>query len=108
LESELVIPIIQTLWQLRRANLVDTELFGMYRFYENEQRGVGTAFAHDASQANAFSKLIRYQSHLLRKLALLKKELREVQSCRPIDVVSTMTSSCPSEKRHNPTAEGQK
>src|SRR6266536_734036 len=38
LEFELVITMIQTLWQLRRANIVDTELFQMYRFYENEER----------------------------------------------------------------------
>jgi hypothetical protein len=67
-EAEFVVSIIQTLWQLRRANLIDTELFAMYRFYENEERGVGTAFANDASQANSFSKLIRYQAHLQRKL----------------------------------------
>ena len=83
-EAELVVTIIQTLWQLRRSNLVDTELFAMYRFYENEERGVGTAFANDAAQANSFSKLIRYQAHLLRKLALVKKELSELQERRSL------------------------
>ena len=92
-EDELVKMIIQTLWQLRRANTVDTELFGMYRFYENEERGVGTAFAHDASQGNAFSKLIRYQNHLLRKLVVLKKELSELQSHRSLDANVGPTST---------------
>jgi len=107
LEFELVITIIQTLWQLRRANIVDTELFQMYRFYENEERGVGIAFASDASQANSFSKLIRYQNHLLRKLALIKKELSELQSHRVLDVASSdelrPASASPSDL--NPTAE---
>jgi hypothetical protein len=83
-EAEYVVSIIQTLWQLRRANLVDTELFAMYRFYENEERGVGTAFANDASQANSFSKLIRYQAHLQRKLSLLKKDLSDLQQRRSL------------------------
>src|SRR5205809_1917921 len=95
LEAELVNMIIQTLWQLRRANIVDTELFQMYRFYENEERGVGTAFAHDASQGNAFSKLVRYQSHFLRKLSLLKKDLSELQSHRSLNVVGAAPSTSP-------------
>jgi hypothetical protein len=91
-EAEFVVSIIQTLWQLRRANLIDTELFAMYRFYENEERGVGTAFANDASQANSFSKLIRYQAHLQRKLALLKKELSELQDRRSLVMTTESTA----------------
>src|SRR4051812_38161544 len=34
LEAELVNTLIQTMWQLRRAKVVDSELFEMYRFYE--------------------------------------------------------------------------
>jgi hypothetical protein len=81
-ESEIVINIIHTLWQLRRANLIDTELFAMYRFYDNEQLGIGTAFANDAGQTNSFSKLIRYEAHLLKKFAGLKKDLSELQERR--------------------------
>lgn len=79
LEEEQVKTIAETRWQLRRANLVDTELFQIYRFYENEDRGVGTAFAQDATQGNAFSKLTRYQAHLLRKLQTAEKELARLQ-----------------------------
>ncbi|MGA3282880.1 MAG: hypothetical protein ABSD57_00275 [Verrucomicrobiota bacterium] len=82
LEEEQVRTIIETRWQLRRANLVDTELFQMYRFYEQEQRGVGTAFAQDAIQGNAFSKLTRYQSFLLRKLQAAEKELDRLRAVR--------------------------
>lgn len=92
-EYELANMILQTLWQLRRANTIDTELFGMYRFYENEERGVGTAFAHDASQGNAFSKLIRYQDHLLRKMVVLRKQLSELQSHRSLDAICGLTST---------------
>lgn len=82
LEEEQVRTIIETRWQLRRANLVDTELFQMYRFYEQEQRGVGTAFAQDAIQGNAFSKLTRYQNFLLRKLQAAEKELNRLKAVR--------------------------
>ena len=82
LEEEQVKAIAETRWQLRRANLVDSELFGIYGIYENEQRGVGTAFAQDATQGNSFSKLTRYQAHLLRKAQTAEKELLRLQSCR--------------------------
>jgi hypothetical protein len=52
-EEEAVRSIIDVRWQMRRANLVDSELFQIYRFYKGEDRGVGTSFAHDAAQANA-------------------------------------------------------
>jgi len=64
--------------------LVDTELFQMYRFYEEEQQGVGTAFAHDAIHGNAFSKLTRYQNFLLRKLQAAEKELNRLMAVRAV------------------------
>src|SRR5579872_5534648 len=67
-EEELVKTIIETRWQLRRANVVDTELFQIFGYYKGQNRGVGTAFAQDAVQGNAFTKLTRYQAFLLRKL----------------------------------------
>ena len=79
LEEEAVRTIIETRWQIRRANIVDTELFQIFSFYEGEDRGVGTAFAHDAAQANAFSKLIRYQGYLLRRLQTAEKELAQLK-----------------------------
>ncbi len=82
LEEEQVRTIIETRWQLRRANVVDTELYQIYSVYEGEPRGVGTAFAQDATQGNAFTKLTRYQSFLLRKLALAEKELARLQEIR--------------------------
>ena len=91
LELEQVRTIIETRWQLRRANLADTELFQMYRFYEREQRGVGTAFAQDATQGNAFSKLVRYQSFLHRKLKAAEQELERLRSAR----LATQTTTNP-------------
>ena len=84
LEEEQVRTISETRWQLRRATKVDTELFQMYRFYEGEERGVGTAFAQDASQGNAFSKLTRYQGSLIRILQNAEKALAELKKRRPI------------------------
>ena len=80
LEEELVRTIIETRWQLRRANLVDSELFQIYSFYQGENRGVGTAFAQDATQGNAFSKLTRYQGFLLRKLRQAERELSDLKT----------------------------
>ena len=79
LEEELVRSIIETRWQLRRANLVDSELFEIYANYEGQKRGVGTAFAQDATQGNAFSKLTRYHGFLLRKLRLAEQGLLELK-----------------------------
>jgi hypothetical protein len=88
LEEEQVRTIIETRWQLRRADLVDTELFQIYRFYEREQRGVGTAFAQDATQGNAFSKLTRYHGFLLRKLQSAEKELERLKAVRAVTQVT--------------------
>lgn len=82
IEEAEVQTIIESRWQLKRANVVDTELFKIYSFYEQEERGVGTAFAQDASQGNAFTKLTRYQAFLLRKMRSAEKELRLLKSMR--------------------------
>ena len=83
LEQEQVLSIIHTLWQLRRANVVDTELFQMYQICDGQRGGVGTAFAQDATQGNSFTKLARYQSFLLKKLDVARKELALLQSTHP-------------------------
>jgi len=80
LEEEQVRTIIETRWQLHRANLVDSELFQIYGFFKGENRGVGTAFAQDTTQGNAFSKLTLYQTFLLRKLDHAQRELRELKA----------------------------
>ena len=84
LEEEQVKSIVETRWQLRRATRADTELFQIYGFLDGAQRGVGTAFAQDSVQGNAFTKLTRYQGFLLRKLQLAEKELRTLQAARPL------------------------
>src|SRR5512133_526260 len=95
-EEELVRSIIETRWQLRRANVVDSELFQIYGFYKGQNRGVGTAFAQDATQGNAFTKLTRYQGFLLRKLKQTEEELAQLQTERAKAVsLSTLTISVP-------------
>ena len=42
LEEELVESIIENQCQLRRANLVDRELFQSHTLYQGQHRGVGT------------------------------------------------------------------
>src|SRR3954454_22995557 len=39
LEEEQVLAIIHTLWQLRRANVVDTQLFEMYQVCDGQRGG---------------------------------------------------------------------
>jgi hypothetical protein len=80
LEEEPVRTIIETRWQLRRATLVDSELFQIYGNYKGQDRGVGTAFAQDATQGNAFSKLTQYQSFLLKKLRLAEQDLERLKA----------------------------
>jgi hypothetical protein len=80
LEEQEVKTIIETRWQLSRTDLVENELYQMFGFYEDQERGVGTAFANDASQANAFSKLARYQGFLIRKLQIAEKKLAELKA----------------------------
>jgi hypothetical protein len=84
LEEEEVKTLIETRWKLRRAAKLDPELFQMYRFYEGEERGVGTAFAQDATQGNAFSKLTRYQGSFIRILRTAEKALAELKKQRPL------------------------
>ena len=84
LEEELVRSIIESRWQLRRANLVDSELFQIYSHYQGEDRGVGTAFVQDATQGNAFTKLTRYQSFHLRKIQLAEKDLARLKGLRTV------------------------
>jgi len=85
LEEAEVRTAIETRWSLQRTNLVETELYQSYGFYEKEQRGVGTAFAQDATQGNAFSKLARFESHLLKKLRSAEGELRRLRAARGND-----------------------
>ena len=94
LEEELVRSIIETRWQLRRANLVDSELFQIYAIYRGQHRGVGTAFAQDATQGNAFTKLTRYQSFLLRKLRLTERDLLELKdkSNQAVPIVGSLVA----------------
>ena len=61
LEEEPVRSIIESRWQLRRANVVDSELFQIYSHYQGEDRGVGTAFAQDATQGNALDEVRRLE-----------------------------------------------
>ena len=53
-EAELMKAIIETHWQLRRINQVETELYQIYSFYEGNKCRVGTAFAHDAVSPTLF------------------------------------------------------
>jgi hypothetical protein len=92
-EEELVRSIIETTWRLRRMGLVESHLFQMYGHYKGEDRGVGTAFAQDATQGNAFSKLVNYETFLTKKLhraeeALARLKSKTATALRPTAIVS--------------------
>ena len=107
LEEEQVLIIIHTLWQLRRANMVDTELFQMYQFHDGERGGVGTAFAQDATQGNSFTKLTRYQSFLLKKAETARKELAWLQAARKAKDLAVLTGTSNPTLLAQPTPPGE-
>ena len=73
--DELIRLVAENLWRLKRCSKVDAELFQMYGKYEGQDRGVGTAFAQDATHGNAFSKLARYRASYFRELIATMKLL---------------------------------
>jgi len=83
IEHELVEIIISTLWRMRRALKIESGLISMYRVYQNQDGGVGCAFAHDASQLACFQRLSRYEVALERRLFRTLREFQEIRAARP-------------------------
>ena len=54
----------------------------MYRTYEGADRGLATAFAHDASQMDSLGRLTRYETSLERRFLRLLHELQRLQAVR--------------------------
>lgn len=74
--------LIEFKWRLMRLTKVESELFQSFSFYEGEDRGVGTAFAQDAYQGNAFSKLSVYEERMHSKFRKSEARLRNLQNRR--------------------------
>ena len=99
LEGMLVDRIIAAHWRLRRLGQVEAGIFTYsiftYKYYgalseNNEMEGMreadatslGHAFLRDANQANAFSKLSRYEASIERSLYKALHELQRLQAAR--------------------------
>ena len=82
LEEEEFKCLIEYKWRLMRLNKVESELFQSFSFYEGEDRGVGTAFAQDAYQGNAFSKLSVCEERIYSKFRKSEVRLRNLQNKR--------------------------
>jgi hypothetical protein len=90
-EAFLVETILTSIWRLRRLVRVESGLFQLYRVYEQEDGGVATAFAHDASQLGCLSKLPQYETSLQRGLFRALGHLERLQAARlgfslPVDL----------------------
>jgi len=98
LEEETVRDILMARVRLRRFEKVEQELYRVYGYYESEDRGVGTAFANDATQGNAFSKLAGCRSLARRELSQAMRELESLKEreipCQPIGGGSARGEAC--------------
>jgi hypothetical protein len=72
--------LIDQCWRLRTCLKLETDLFDYYRVYENERGNLGIAFAHDASQKNAVTRLSEYAPRFQRGLLKDIAELRRLQA----------------------------
>ena len=94
LQGELVDQMLAALWRLRRLRKVEAGLF-VQNFPlddpvalvarsgepqpEHLTAGLGLAFIRDSNNANAFSKLSRYETTILRSFYAALHELRRIQ-----------------------------
>ena len=94
LEGMFVDRIIAAHWRLRRLGQVEAGIF-TYKYYgtlsennkmegmrEADATSLGHAFLRDANQANAFSKLSRYEASIERSLYKALHELQRLQAAR--------------------------
>jgi hypothetical protein len=54
----------------------------MYSIYDGQDRGLATAFAHDASQMDSLGRLSKYETALERRFQRLLHELQRLQAAR--------------------------
>jgi len=80
LEEEVVRDIVMVRVRLRRFERVELELYQTYGYYEGENRGEGVAFANDATQGNAFSKLAGSRSLARRELSEAVNNLAQLKA----------------------------
>ena len=82
LETTLADAIVACLWRWRRLHGIEIGLLQMYRVYDGQDRGLATAFAHDASQMDSLGRLSKYETSLERRFQRLLHELQRLQAAR--------------------------
>jgi hypothetical protein len=102
LEDELLDQIVSGFWRLRRLRMVEAGLFarrleedGIAGGSDNSAeidtsqylRALGLSFIRDGNSSNAFSKLSRYETSMLRALHRDLHELQRLQAARQGEAV---------------------
>jgi hypothetical protein len=64
-----------TSWRLARLSRVEAGLYEQYRYHENVDGGVLTAFVQDAWDLDCFGKLAHYENQLRNSLSRILKQL---------------------------------
>ncbi len=64
-----------TSWRLARLSRVEAGLYEQYRFHQNVDGGLLTAFVQDAAEVDCFAKLAQYETQLRNSLSRLLQEL---------------------------------
>lgn len=62
-------------WRLARLSRVEGGLYEQYRFHENVDGGLLTAFAQDANELDCFAKLAQYETQMRSSLSRILKVL---------------------------------
>ena len=62
-------------WRLARLSRVEAGLYEQYRFHENIDGGLLTAFAQDANELDCFAKLAQYETQMRSSLSRILKVL---------------------------------
>ncbi len=104
LEDELLDQIVSGFWRLRRLRMVETGLFSSWleedgitgKSKNNSEidtsqylHALGLSFIRDANSSNAFSKLSRYETSMLRALHRDLHELQRLQAARQGEAVQS-------------------
>ena len=82
LESLLVERIVAAAWRLRRVLAVEAGIYEEQSDGFIRELGLGETFIQDATGANAFSKLSRYETTIERGLYKALHELQRLQAAR--------------------------
>jgi hypothetical protein len=82
LENLLIDRVVAAYWRLRRVGKVEAGIFTSWSMPDLKTGELGLSFIRDANNANAFSKLSRYEAGIERSLYKALHELQRLQAAR--------------------------